>query len=139
MTANKYEFTVYMNSPQETIKIDIPNYLQNKTAKFIVSSVIVKMTTGPSAVFIHSNALRSQELLYTFDGSNSLIATTVGTNVVSNPLNVYLDVGDIGFEWPNSLSYGGEIDLTLRNQVGALLTDVDFAVITIDVAEAVRA
>ena len=134
---NKYEFTVYMNSPQQTVKIDIPNYLQNSgSVKFIVSSVIIKMTTGPSAVCIHSDALRSQELLYTYDGSNSLIATTVATEVVTNPLNVYLDVGDFGLEWPSSLMYGGTVDLTLRDQVGALLTDVEFAVITIDVATA---
>ncbi len=134
MTANKFEFSIYMNTPEKSVKIDIPNYLQNVPSKFIVSSIIVKMATGPSPVFVHSNALRSQELFYTQDGSSSLIATTVGTNIVSNPLNVYLDVGDIGYEWPTSLSYGGDIDIVLKNHVGSLLTDIDYAVITIDVA-----
>lgn len=133
--STKYEFTIYMNTPQETVKIDIPNHLQNKTNKFIVNSVIVKMTTGPSAVFIHSDALRNQEVIYTYNGSNSLIATTVGSDIVSNPINEYLDIGHFGFDWPNSLNYGGDIDLTLRDEIGNLLTDIDFAAITITVAE----
>lgn len=135
MSANKYQFSVYMNSPQKTVKIDIPNYLQNKNIKFIVSSVIAKMKTTTSALFIHSDALRSQELLYTLTNANSLISTTVATNVVSNPIDQYLEVGSVGFEWPKSLIYGGEIDFTLKDQLDNLLTDIDFAVITIDVAE----
>lgn len=133
MTTNKYQFNIFMNSPTVSVKIDIPNYLQNTPAKFIVSSIIVKMTTGPSPVLVHSSALRSQELYYSLDGSNSLIATTVGTNIVSNPLNVYLDVGDLGYDWPSSLAFGGDIDIVLKNHLGVVLLDLDYAIITIDV------
>lgn len=136
MTTNKYQFSIYMNSPTVSKKIDIPNYLQNKDTKFIVSSIVIKMNTAPSAVMVHSSALRSQEILYTQDGSNSLIATTVATEIVSNPLDVYMNLEDIGFIFPNSLTFGGDVDIMLKDEVGNLLTDLDFAVITIDVAEA---
>lgn len=136
MTTNKYQFSIYMNTPETTIKLNIPNHLQDKDAKFIVSSIVAKMKTTTSAVFIHSFALRNSEILYTQDNSNSLIATTVASPIVSNPLNVNIEVGDLGFQFPRIFAFGGDIDLILKDQVGNLLTDIDFAVITIDVAEA---
>jgi len=136
MSSNKYQFNIYTNTPETTVKVDIPNYLQSKDCKFIVSSLVIKMKTTASAVFLHSFALRSSEIVYLPSGANSLIATTVGGVVVTNPINTYFNVNDIGFIFPSALAFGGDVDISLKDELGNLLDDIDFAVVTIDVAKA---
>lgn len=136
MSSNKYQFNIYTNTPETSVKVDIPNYLQGQECKFIVSSLVIKMKTSSSAVFLHSFALRSSEIVYLPSGANSLIATTVASATVSNPINTYFNVNDIGFIFPSGLAFGGDVDISLKDELGNLLTDIDFAVVTIDVAKA---
>lgn len=131
---NRFQFNVLLTSPIGTFHVDIPNFFDNYTSsKFLVTSVIGKMTTGPSTCFIHSSALRNNGILYLRDNSNDLVATTVLSTVVSNPININSKNNDIGFIFPNDLIKNGIIDFTIKDHTGALLNDIDYIVITVEV------
>jgi hypothetical protein len=131
---NRFQFNVLMNSSIGSFHVDIPNFFDNYSAtKFLVTSVIGKMNTGISTCFIHSSALRNNGILYLADNSNDLIATTVLSEVVTNPININSKNNDIGFIFPHNLITGGVIDFTIKDHLGDLLNDLEYIVITIEV------
>ena len=131
---NRFQFNALLTTTTGSFNIDIPNFFSDySTTKFLVTSVIGKMTTGPSTVFIHSSALRNNGIVYLEDNSNDLISTTVLTNTVSNPININAKNYDIGFIFPNELIKNTNIDFTIKDYLGNLLTDLDYIIITIEV------
>ena len=135
---NRFQFNVLLTTTTGSFDIQIPNFFNDYAAtKFLVTSVIGKMDTGPSTVFIHSSALRNNGIIYLQDNSNDLIATTVLTNAVSNPININAKNYDIGFIFPSNLIKNGVIDFTIKDYLGNLLTDLDYIIITVEVFQTI--
>lgn len=131
---NRFQFNVLLTTTTGSFYVDIPNFFSEyATTKFLVTSVIGKMTTGPSTCFIHSSALRNNGIIYLEDNSNDLIATTVLTNTVSNPININAKNYDIGFIFPSELIKNTVIDFSIKDYLGNSLTDLEYIIITIEV------
>lgn len=130
---SKFQINVLLESPTKNIIVNVPSNLARNSCKFLVTSIIGKLTTGASPVFLHSSALQNSSIVYTEDFSNDVIATTVLTNVVTNSFTSSVNRNDIGFNFPSNLRANCNIDLTLKDHTGALLTDIDYAIVTIEV------
>lgn len=125
--------TLIVGGSTKIVKFDIPQYFQDGDHKFLITSVLGKMGTTTSPVFIHSRALRNQGVAYEFDGGNDLIETTVLTNVASNPINVNTQTTDRGFIFPAHLTFDCTLDFTVTDHLGAPLTDLEYILITLEV------
>jgi len=130
---SKFQINVLLTSPSKQVIVDVPSNLARNSCKFLVTSIIGKMKTSPSTVFLHSSALQNSSIVYTADYSNDIIATTVLTNVVTNSFTSSVNRNDVGFNFPSNLRANCNIDLTLKDHTGALLTDIDYAIVTIEV------
>ncbi len=135
---NRFQFNVLINGPTGSFNVQIPNFFNDySTTKFLVTSVIGRMSTGSSTCFIHSSALRNNGILYLRDNSNDLIATTVLTENITNPININAKNYDLGFIFPSNLIKNGIIDFTIRDHVGVLLSSLEYIIITIEVFQTV--
>lgn len=133
-SANRFQFNILLTATIGQFNVDIPNFFDDySSTKFLVTSVIGKLTTGISPCFIHSGALRNNGILYLQDGSNDLVATTVLTSTVSNPININAKNNDFGFIFPSNLIKNGIIDFTIKDHLGNLLNNLEYVVITIEV------
>ena len=133
---NRFQFNVLLTQALGSFQVDIPNFFTDySTTKFLVTGVIGKLfdSSATSTCFIHSSALRNNGILYLQDRSNDLIATTVMTDTLSNPININAKNDDIGFIFPSELIKNNVIDFTIKDHLGNLLNDIQYMIITIDV------
>lgn len=137
---SKFQINVLMDSPTKNIFVDIPSNISKHNSKFLVTSIIGKMATGPSPVFIHSSALQNGSIIYTSDSSSDLIASTVLTDVATNSYSINAKKNDIGYDFPINLRNNCYLDFILKDHTGALLTDIEYLVLTIEIfiAEAIK-
>ena len=135
---NRFQFNVLINGSTGNFNVQIPNFFNDYTpTKFLVTSVIGRMNNGSSTCFIHSSALRNNGILYLQDNANDLIATTVLTNTVSNPININAKNNDIGFIFPSELIKTANIDFSITDYIGNILTDIEYIIITIEVFQTI--
>jgi len=127
-----YKAVIKMTSAKVRKEIQIPTHLNVAGGKFYISSIAGRLTTANSSKLIHleSTNLANHHIYVTENGSNGVLATAILSDVVSQHI-LENDSNAVGFPTPTQLYHCPAVELTLTDKNHALITDLDFAEITL--------
>ena len=127
-----YKAVIKMTSAKVRKEIQIPTHLNVAGGKFYISSIAGRLTTADVSKLIHieSTNLSNHHIYVTENGSNGVLATAVLSDVVSQHV-LENDSNAVGFPTPTQLYHCPAVELTLTDKNHALITDLDFAEITL--------
>jgi len=127
-----YKAVIKMTSAKVRKEIQMPTYLNVSNGKFYISSVAGRLTTADTSKLIHveSTNLSNHHIYVTENGSSGVLASAILSDVVSQHV-LENDSNAVGFPIPTQLFHCPMVELTLTDKNHALITDLDFAEVTL--------